>query len=565
MPKVSSKIRPPITAGGGRKGLISRRAMNDHDPTGELDLLSGGEFGDPTDTDQFKDADDTLVPGLPPMLGNNPPGAVGMSMSMMGGMGMGGDGNVHGIGGLGNDGMLMGLSATKTAPEATADSSKNASKPSGGGLLNVGAGASAISASAGGASAVSDAAAAADSAQPASSLASDFRGGQESWNVMLYQLLLYKAQRGDLNIPHNDASYRLLYNWVQTQRKHFKLYQENKTSSTFLNADRIAVLDAIDFQWNVRGDTFWQKNFDSLVKYKNEHGDVRVPRLYTKNPKLGEWVTDQRRQWKSKMDGKPNLMTEDRKAKLDEVGFVWKVRDRADWNDRYEQLLEFKKENGHCIVPQHYTRNRALGKWVAKQREQYRFYREGKHSFLTEERIDLLKSVGFVWQIKGRGLNKKQPGKLPGLGGINIEVKEKSLAKVEEEEKQKEMKKLGMASVLATTIGGDMRAPAPKVATMSGLAQVGRDQKLPSLPTISQQISQQQLLQANMAAIAAHASSNQNMVADLAAALRLGGTNNSSASAAAALSGADPRVAAALRAAQLGSDHKNNRSFSSMI
>mmetsp|Transcript_12198 Transcript_12198/g.21923 ORF Transcript_12198/g.21923 Transcript_12198/m.21923 type:complete len:565 (-) Transcript_12198:110-1804(-) len=564
MPKVSSKIKPPITAGGGRKGLISRRAMNDHDPTGEMDLLSGGEFGDPTDTDQFKDADDAMVPGLPPMLGNNHPGAAGMSM--MGGMGMGEGSNVHGIGGLGNDGMLMGLSATKIEP--TADSSENASKPSGGGLLNVGASASASasasSASTNSASAVS-AAAATGTAQPTSSLASDFRGGQESWNVMLYQLLLYKAQRGDLNIPHNDVSYRLLYNWVQTQRKHFKLYQENKTSSTFLNADRIAVLDAIDFQWNVRGDTFWQKNFDCLVKYKNEHGDVRVPRLYTKNPKLGEWVTDQRRQWKSKMDGKPNLMTEDRKAKLDEVGFVWKVRDRADWNDRYEQLLEFKKENGHCIVPQHYTRNRALGKWVAKQREQYRFYREGKHSFLTEERIDLLKSVGFVWQIKGRGLNKKQPGKLPGVGGINIEVKEKSLAKVEQEEKEKEMKNLGMASVLATTTGGDMRPPAPKVATMSGLTQVGRDRKLPSLPTISQQISQQQLLQANMAAIAAHASSNQNMVADLAAALRLGGTNNSSATAAAALSGADPRVAAALRAAQLGSDHKNNRSFSSML
>ena len=42
------------------------------------------------------------------------------------------------------------------------------------------------------------------------------------------------------------------------------------------------------------------------------------------------------------------------------------------------------------------------GKWVAKQREQYRFYREGKHCFLTEECIDLLKSVEFVWQIKGR-------------------------------------------------------------------------------------------------------------------------------------------------------------------
>ena len=59
-------------------------------------------------------------------------------------------------------------------------------------------------------------------------------------------------------------------------------------------------------------------------------------------------------------------------------------------------------------MPQHYILNRSLGKWVAKQREQFRFHQEGKHSFLTEERIDLLKSVGFVWQIKGRGGGAKR-------------------------------------------------------------------------------------------------------------------------------------------------------------
>ena len=85
-------------------------------------------------------------------------------------------------------------------------------------------------------------------------------------------------------------------------------------------------------------------------------------------------------------------MTDERKEKLDALGFLWKVRERADWNDRYEQLLEYKKENGHCVVPQvnrvnvvhydlcitqactyqshklkqHYQENRALGKWVAK-------------------------------------------------------------------------------------------------------------------------------------------------------------------------------------------------------
>jgi hypothetical protein len=37
-----------------------------------------------------------------------------------------------------------------------------------------------------------------------------------------------------------------------------------------------------------------------------------------------------------------------------------------------------------------------------QQREQFRFYHAGKHSFLTEERIDLLKSLGFVWRVKGR-------------------------------------------------------------------------------------------------------------------------------------------------------------------
>lgn len=170
-----------------------------------------------------------------------------------------------------------------------------------------------------------------------------FDDSSECWNSMLYQLMLYKAEQGDLNVPNNDAKYTQLYNWIQRQRAY---YQEKSTKpdSTCLSPDRIAVLDAIDFQWNLRGDNFWQKHFDGIIAYKKEYGDVRVPRLYNKNPKLGEWVTDQRRQWKAKCDGRPNSMTEDRKAKLDSMGFVWQVRDRSDWNDRYEKLLEFKKE-----------------------------------------------------------------------------------------------------------------------------------------------------------------------------------------------------------------------------
>ena len=140
-----------------------------------------------------------------------------------------------------------------------------------------------------------------------------------------------------------------------------------------------------------------------------------------------------------------------------------------------------------------------------------------------------------------------------------MEVKEKSLAKVEEEEKE------GKQAAMATIAEVSLKAPpSPRISGQEEMPSLlPADEQIQSLPTISQQISQQQLLQANMAAIAAHASSNHNMVADLAAALRLGGTNNPSATA--ALTGADPRMAAAIRAAQLGSDPKNQRSFSSML
>mmetsp|Transcript_4720 Transcript_4720/g.6970 ORF Transcript_4720/g.6970 Transcript_4720/m.6970 type:complete len:479 (+) Transcript_4720:24-1460(+) len=233
-----------------------------------------------------------------------------------------------------------------------------------------------------------------------SSSLKDFRGGQEVWQNMLYELLVYKSKNGDLNIRHDNNEQKALYYWMQNQRKHYKLFKEGKTS--FLTDDRIAVLDTIQFQWNIRGDGFWNKNYEAIVEYKKEHGHTMVPRLWKLNPKLGEWVTDQRRQYKAKMEGKPSLLTPYRKSKLDAIDFVWRIRNRTDWSDRYAQLLMFKEENGHTVVPQHYAPNRALGKWVAKQREQFRFQKEGKHSFLTTERIKMLDSIGFTWSIKGR-------------------------------------------------------------------------------------------------------------------------------------------------------------------
>ena len=67
------------------------------------------------------------------------------------------------------------------------------------------------------------------------------------------------------------------------------------------------------------------------------------------------------------------------------------------WNDRYSQLLEYKNEHKNCLVPQDYSKNKALGKWVANQR--VRLGSEGKHSQLAKDRIKKLNEVGFVWRV----------------------------------------------------------------------------------------------------------------------------------------------------------------------
>lgn len=163
---------------------------------------------------------------------------------------------------------------------------------------------------------------------------------QESWNAMLFTLLLYKSRNnGNTNVK-SDCADQTLYQWVLKQRAS----KADSSTPNDLTADRIAVLDTIGFQWILSDDISWNKHFENLTAYKAEFGDCRVPRSYDIHPKLGEWVTEQRRQHKLWSDNKASTMTEERNTKLTELGFVWKVRERADWNDRYEQLLEFKKE-----------------------------------------------------------------------------------------------------------------------------------------------------------------------------------------------------------------------------
>jgi hypothetical protein len=108
---------------------------------------------------------------------------------------------------------------------------------------------------------------------------------------------------------------------------------------------------------------------------------------------LGRWVHLQREYYKK------GRLSEERIEMLNKLGFEWSVgfvqrQSKAleqSWMNRYRELVDFREEQGHCIVPNLCKDNKSLGRWVQHQREYY------KLGMLSEERIEMLNELRFEW------------------------------------------------------------------------------------------------------------------------------------------------------------------------
>lgn len=68
------------------------------------------------------------------------------------------------------------------------------------------------------------------------------------------------------------------------------------------------------------------------------------------------------------------------------------------WNVHLEQLRDFKKMHGHCLVPHTFPENQHLARWVKRQRRQYKLMLAGQpSSTMTQERVNILNAEGFIW------------------------------------------------------------------------------------------------------------------------------------------------------------------------
>jgi len=156
-----------------------------------------------------------------------------------------------------------------------------------------------------------------------------------------------------------------------------------------LSRERIERLNRVGFVWH-RLNRSWEAMFTALGKYKEACSNLEVSPK--KNLALSRWMGRQRQ---ARRRGK---LSKERTLQLKKLGFVWDaLADR--WEERFAELVAYKRAHGHCEIPTAWAENQALAKWVVNQRV---FRKRGK---LSLERISRLNSIGFQW--KGRRQNHR--------------------------------------------------------------------------------------------------------------------------------------------------------------
>ena len=164
-----------------------------------------------------------------------------------------------------------------------------------------------------------------------------------SWDHYFSEASIYYAEHGDLNIPkrYTTPAGLSLGEWLVTQRR----VREGQIQGN-LTEQQIARLDSIGMVWGNRNDRQWNEGYQEARRYFDAHGDLNVPAGYVSpgGYNLGNWVKRQR-YTRHNPDKSCAVLTEERIAKLDEIGMRWEKADSRTHRLKMAQEPKRKSEN----------------------------------------------------------------------------------------------------------------------------------------------------------------------------------------------------------------------------
>jgi hypothetical protein len=131
----------------------------------------------------------------------------------------------------------------------------------------------------------------------------------DRWDEGFNYLKSYRKREGHCLVPKSRTENGFpLGQWVNFQR----------TKRTVMSKERRQRLEGLGFVWDTSSDR-WDEGFNYLKTYKDREGHCLVRQDHSENgSRLGGWVSVQRT--------RRNTMPKERRQRLEELGFVWKVR-----------------------------------------------------------------------------------------------------------------------------------------------------------------------------------------------------------------------------------------------
>lgn len=268
---------------------------------------------------------------------------------------------------------------------------------------------------------------------------------EHAWDVGFKHLQDFHAREGHCNVPldHKENGYNL-GTWISSQR--YKIP----------DTEKVEKLDALDFIWDAKA-YVWKRNISLLKAYVEENGHARVPQKYeVKGVKLGNWVSTLRRtvnevsdikkielnelgfewvplkaawergfnclqdfllnnkiaqlntqtihngyhlgSWVADQRHNKSQLEQDKKDRLDELGFIWSANTSA-WDRGVSEFQKFIKIFGHAKVPQGNKSREGyvtpdgykLSNWIVTVRQ------KRKNGKLQQQQIEELDKLGFIW------------------------------------------------------------------------------------------------------------------------------------------------------------------------
>jgi hypothetical protein len=205
------------------------------------------------------------------------------------------------------------------------------------------------------------------------------------WRQKVRELAAFKKKHGHCQVPQSGRARYGLGVWVANLRAEYPRGN--------LRPDRVRELERLGFAWTYK-DPCWDNHFAELVAFKRKHGHCNVAQKDATNPALGAFVATARG---CRREG---TLTPERIRRLESIGFVWEPMELK-WERRYSELTAFRRQRGHCRVPQHGPHG-ALAEFITRLRRQKR---QGR---LSAERIVRLETLGLDWHPRPAGASRSR-------------------------------------------------------------------------------------------------------------------------------------------------------------